>query len=285
MTAPTPDELFRLRQLRQELTEHNIRYHQQDDPFISDQEYDHLFQELVLLEEKFPELADSDSPTRRVGAGPLSEFAKVTHGQPMLSLSNRFSSQGVVDFDRQVRELLGTGEVVEYLAEPKLDGLAINLTYRNGILQTAATRGDGTTGEDVTQQVRTIPHLPLHLAGRDHPSLVEIRAEVFIPLAAFAKMNVQLQRLGEKTLVNARNAAAGAIRQLDPKVTARRPLTLFCYGLGLVVGDSMPSTQEQALQRLSEWGLPVCPEREVVVGAEGCLDYFARLSARRYTLP
>ncbi|MBF0414344.1 MAG: NAD-dependent DNA ligase LigA [Magnetococcales bacterium] len=286
MTTPTPEEYERLQHLRRVVREHNDRYHRQDDPILSDQEFDHLFQELLRLEGAFPELQDPDSPIHRVGAKPLAEFAKRYHGKPMLSLSNRFSSGDVHDFDRQVREGLGltTGQV-DYLAEPKLDGLAINLTYKNGTLHTAATRGDGTVGEDVTLQIRTIPVVPLTLHGSDHPGIVEIRAEVFIPVAAFAKLNAQLHRQGEKTLVNPRNAAAGAIRQLDPKITARRPLTLFCYGLGLVEGGHLPPTQGEILTLFAQWGLPVCPERTIVSGPEGCLNYFNHLSSMRHDLP
>ncbi|MEO5328003.1 MAG: NAD-dependent DNA ligase LigA [Magnetococcus sp. THC-1_WYH] len=285
MNNPTPDAIQRLNHLVAIVREHNDRYHRQDDPTISDHEYDSLFQELLELETRFPHLVDPHSPTRRVGARPLAEFANLTHKQPMLSLSNRFSPEDVTTFDRQVREGLEVTEIIDYYAEPKLDGLAINLTYINGILTSAATRGDGQVGEDVTLQIRTIPVLPLKLSGKDHPHTVEIRAETFIPLAAFAKMNAQLQKQGEKTLVNPRNAAAGAIRQLDPRITARRPLTLFCYGLGWVEGWSLPTTQEAIIQQLQQWGLPTCPESGVVQGVDGCLEFFSRLGERRHALP
>ncbi|MBF0172667.1 MAG: NAD-dependent DNA ligase LigA [Magnetococcales bacterium] len=285
MNDPTPDEIGRLHQLRSLLREHNDRYHRQDDPIISDYAYDQLFQELVALEERFPEQIDPDSPTRRVGARPLEQFATLRHGQPMLSLSNRFSPRDVIDFHRQVTEGLGIDEHIDYHAEPKLDGLAINLTYVHGILETAATRGDGLEGEDVTLQVRTIPALPLKLTGTHHPHRIEIRAEVFMPRALFEKMNAQLQRQGEKTFANPRNAAAGTIRQLDPRITARRPLTLFCHGLGGVEGGALPPTQAEIIQQFSLWGLPVCPESEVTTGVDGCLDYFTRMAARRHELP
>lgn len=286
MTTPTPEEYDRLRHLRQVVQEHNDRYHRQDDPIVSDHEFDRLFQELLLLEKKFPELDDPHSPIHRVGAEPLAEFSRLPHGKPMLSLSNRFTREDVDDFDRQVREGLGlTKETVDYLAEPKLDGIAINIIYKSGLFHAAATRGDGSVGEDVTLQIRTIPTLPLTLNGSDHPNTLEIRAEAFIHLAAFAKMNNQLQRQGEKTLVNPRNAAAGAIRQLDPKITSRRPLTLFCYGLGLVEGGNLPATQGDILDLLAQWGLPVCPERKIVSGVEGCLAHFSYLSSIRHNLP
>ncbi|HIJ83907.1 MAG TPA: NAD-dependent DNA ligase LigA, partial [Magnetococcales bacterium] len=285
MNDPSPEELTRLHHLTRLVREHNDRYHRQDDPTITDHAYDRLFGELVELEARWPHLADPDSPTRRVGAKPLEQFASLPHGRPMLSLSNRFTPQDVTDFDRQVVEGLGIAEPVDYHADPKLDGLAINLTYVHGVLESAATRGDGLAGEDVTLQIRTIPVVPLKLLGDQHPHKMEIRGEAFIPLAPFAKMNAQLQRQGEKTFVNPRNAAAGTIRQLDPRITARRPLTLFCYGLGLVEGWILPPTHAQMIQQLAQWGLPVCPEGGVVWGVDGCMDYYSAMAARRHDLP
>ncbi|MBF0110250.1 MAG: NAD-dependent DNA ligase LigA [Magnetococcales bacterium] len=285
MNEPSPEESLRLRHLRTTILEHNDRYHRQDDPIISDHEYDRLFQELLQLEGRFPHLDDPDSPTHRVGARPLEQFPSVSHGLPMRSLSNRFSPADVHDFHRQVLEGLGIDQSIEYHAEPKLDGVAINLTYVAGVLTTAATRGDGMVGEDVTLQMRTVPALPLKLSGNTHPQRIEIRGEVFIPLKLFAKMNARMQRQGEKIFVNPRNAAAGAIRQLDPRITARRPLTFFCHGLGKVEGWEVPATQEKVLRQLAAWGLPVCAESEVVQGSEGCLNYFARMASRRHELP
>lgn len=285
MNTPTPEEHARFRYLASTLRDHNDRYHRLDSPTISDAEYDVLFRELVELETRFAEWVDPDSPTQRIGAKPLEQFASLHHGLPMLSLSNRFSPQEVSDFDRQVMEGLGISELVDYHAEPKIDGIAINLTYANGVLETAATRGDGHVGENVTLQIRTIPDLPLKLSGNQHPQRMEVRAEAFMPVAPFEKMNAKLKLMGEKTFANPRNAAAGAIRQLDPRITARRPLALFCHGLGMVTGGNIPHTQREIIEQLAHWGLPICPENKVVQGVSGCLAVFADLSSRRHELP
>jgi len=275
----------RIDELRAAIAHHDYRYHVLDDPEIPDAEYDLLMRELRALEARHPELVTADSPTRRVGAAPLEAFAVVAHRVPMLSLDNAFSEEEVRAFDRRVRERLGEADgEIEYAAEPKLDGLAISITYRDGVLVQAATRGDGTRGEEVTANVRTIRSVPLRLRGKP-PPLLEVRGEVFMPFAGFARMNAAAFERGEKTFVNPRNAAAGAVRQLDPKVSATRPLDVFMYGLGTVEGGVMPMRQSELLAQLRSYGLRTCPEAKVVRGIEGCLGYFARLGAARARLP
>ncbi|NBW89031.1 MAG: NAD-dependent DNA ligase LigA, partial [Gammaproteobacteria bacterium] len=270
--------------LRRDIRHHNHRYYVLDDPEISDAEWDRLLLRLRALEAAHPELVTPDSPTQRVGAAPAEEFAEIRHRLPMLSLDNAFSDEDVVGFDRRARERLGRETQFEYSAEPKLDGLAIAVTYENGVLVRAATRGDGTTGEDVTANVRTIASLPLRLSG-DAPPLLEARGEVFMPIAGFERMNAEAARRGDKVFVNPRNAAAGSLRQLDPRITASRPLDLFFYSLGVVEGARLPKRHSEVLQRLRHWGLRVCPEARVVSGVSGCLDYYANIGARRAQLP
>jgi DNA ligase (NAD+) len=270
--------------LRRDIRHHNHRYYVLDDPEISDAEWDRLLLRLRALEAAHPELVTPDSPTQRVGAAPAEEFAEIRHRLPMLSLDNAFSDEDVVGFDRRARERLGRETQFEYSAEPKLDGLAIAVTYENGMLVRAATRGDGTTGEDVTANVRTIASLPLRLSG-DAPPLLEARGEVFMPIAGFERMNAEAARRGDKVFVNPRNAAAGSLRQLDPRITASRPLDLFFYALGVVEGARLPKRHSEVLQRLRHWGLRVCPEARVVSGVSGCLDYYANIGARRAQLP
>jgi DNA ligase (NAD+) len=275
----------RAAELRRQIEHHNYRYYVLDDPEVSDAEYDRLLRELSTLEERFPEIVTPDSPTQRVGAAPAAEFGEVTHRVPMLSLENAFSVEDLREFDRRVRERLTAVDVVEYAAEPKLDGLAVNLLYEHGRLVTGATRGDGTTGEDVTHNLRAIRAIPLHLRGEKHPRLLEARGEVFMPLAGFRRFNAQAEARGEKTFVNPRNAAAGSLRQLDPKLTAERPLDIFFYGVGDVEGGAMPSRQSEILVALRKWGLKTSPEARVVRGVEGCLDYYEQIGRRRAQLP
>ncbi len=213
----------RAARLRAEIERHNYRYHVLDDPEVPDAEYDRLMRDLRELEAAHPELVVPESPTQRVGAAPVAEFGRVRHQLPMLSLGNAFSDEDVADFCRRIRERLGDDEDVQFACEPKLDGLAVSLTYRRGLLELAATRGDGTTGEDVTHNVRTIASVPLRLAGGGWPEVLEVRGEVFMPVAGFEEMNRRAVAEGEKVFVNPRNAAAGSLRQLDPKVTASRP--------------------------------------------------------------
>ena len=280
MTAPARAQ-DRATELRALLNDHNYRYYVLDAPSVPDAEYDRLFHELVALESMHPELVTLDSPTRRVGAAPLEAFVEVEHLEPMLSLGNAFESQDVHDFDRRVREGLDV-EVVDYVAEPKLDGLAVSLLYRDGILAVAATRGDGRRGEDVTLNVRTIRDIQLRLRATP-PPLLEVRGEVYLTRSGFAAMNERARETGDKVFVNPRNAAAGSLRQLDPAVTAGRPLAFCAYGVGRVEGE-LPARHADVLARLREWGLPTSNEVQVVQGSDGCLGYHARMLARRPAL-
>ena len=270
--------------LRAEIARHDYRYYVLDDPEVPDSEYDRLMRELRSLEQAHPELVSADSPTQRVAGAPSAAFTAVQHVVPMLSLDNAFADEEVLDFDRRIRERLGAPASVEYCAEPKLDGLAISLRYEHGLLVHAATRGDGLTGEDVTANVRTIRSVPLRLAGKT-PTELEVRGEVFMPLEGFRRLNDAAAAAGDKLFVNPRNAAAGALRQLDPAVTARRPLAVFFYGAGLWRGVPEPAGHRQLLEQLAEWGLRVNPETRALAGIERCLDYYRDLAARRQELP
>ena len=282
MTVPA-SVLARAGELRASLEQHNHSYYVLDQPTVSDAEYDRLFRELQQLEQEHPELLTADSPTQRVGAAPLAAFAEVRHATPMLSLNNAFETAEVEAFDRRVREALGV-ETVEYAAEPKFDGLAISLVYEDGVLRSGATRGDGSTGEDVTANLRTVRAIPLRLRGRGAPSRLEVRGEVLMFKADFARMNERQRELGEKTFANPRNAAAGSLRQLDPKVTATRPLKFFAYGTDAAAGGHL-TRHSQTLDALAGWGLPVTAERRVAVGLDGLLEYFNDLGTRRASLP
>ena len=270
--------------LREQLNYHNYRYYVLDDPEIPDAEYDRLFRELQALEEKYPALQGPDSPTQRVGAAPLAAFGEVRHVVPMLSLGNAFSDDELLEFGRRVSERLET-EQVDFVAEPKLDGLAISLLYEAGVLVRAATRGDGVTGEDVTQNVRTIRSVPLHLIGDDYPRLLEVRGEVYMPRAGFEALNRRQREAGDKPFANPRNAAAGSLRQLDSRITATRPLAMYCYGVGQVEGGELPDRHSAILRRLGDWGLRLCPEVATVTGMSGCRDYYRRMAERRSSLP
>ncbi len=274
----------RIAELRAAIEHHNYRYHVIDDPEIDDAAYDALLRELQALEAAHPDLITADSPTQRVGAAPAAAFSSVRHLRPMLSLDNAFAAEDVAAFDRRVRERLGVEREIKYAAEPKLDGLAVSFRYRGGVLEQAATRGDGSTGEDVTANVRTIASLPLRLRGRA-PALLDVRGEVFMPLAGFEAMNLAAAERGDKQFVNPRNAAAGSLRQLDPRVTAARPLDVFVYSVALLEGGEMPARHSTTLAMLRDWGLRTCPEAAVVGGVAGCLGYFQRLGARRPQLP
>jgi DNA ligase (NAD+) len=281
--APSADVRERVAVLRREIEHHNYRYYILDDPEIPDAEWDRLLQELRNLEEDYPSLVTADSPTQRVGATPTDEFAEVRHRIPMLSLDNAFSDDDLRNFDRRVRERLGIDSEVDYSAEPKLDGLAISVTYEQGVLVRAATRGDGTTGEDVTANVRTIRSVPLHLRGKA-PALFEARGEVFMPVAGFERLNAEAAKKGEKVFANPRNAAAGSLRQLDPRVTAQRPLDIFFYAVGAVEGLGLPNSHSATLELLKEFGLRVSPEVRRVRGPEGCLAYYTDIGRRRASL-
>lgn len=274
----------RVRELRAQIDHHNYRYHVLDDPEISDAEYDRLMRELKALEEQYPDLITPDSPTQRVGATPVSELEEVVHTTPMLSLDNAFTEEDLVAFDRRVRERLDTVEQVEYCAEPKLDGLAVSFRYEAGRLVLAATRGDGLRGENVTHNVRTIKAVPLELRGKP-PVVLEVRGEVFMTIAGFKAMNARALERGERTFVNPRNAAAGSLRQLDPRLAASRPFDVFFYGVGETQGWKLPPRHSEALEQLREWGLKVSPLIRTVVGAEGCLQYYREMGERRPSLP
>ena len=275
----------RAAELRALIARYNHRYYALDDPEVPDAEYDLRMRELEALEAQFPQLVVADSPTQRVGGAPVTEFAPVRHRVPMLSLENAFTDEEVLDFDRRVRERFPGLAAVRYSVEPKLDGLAVSATYEDGIIARAATRGDGETGEDVTQNLKTIRSLPLRLRGADVPRVLEVRGEVFMPIAGFEEFNRQAAARGEKTFVNPRNAAAGSLRQLDPRMSARRPLDLFVYGVGFVDGGEMPDSQSAVLKTLRRWGFKICPEAGTVAAVEECLTYFRRIGAERRRLP
>lgn len=271
--------------LRADLNEHNYRYYVLDDPIISDSEYDHLFKELQRLEQEYPELINASSPTQRVGSKPLSVFPEVQHEIAMLSLDNAFSDEDIAAFDQRVRDRLGVSHDIEYSCEPKMDGLAVSICYENGQLVQAATRGDGATGEDITQNIRTIQTVPLVLRGDDYPDILEVRGEVYMPKKGFLELNARATAKGEKIFVNPRNAAAGSLRQLDPRITASRPLMIFCYGVGAVSGKKMPETHSGILASLSKWGLRISSDIKVVRGIKGCLDYYKQMGDKRDQLP
>ncbi|MGI9273114.1 MAG: NAD-dependent DNA ligase LigA [Woeseiaceae bacterium] len=277
----------KLETLRDQIRYHNHRYHVLDDPEVPDAEYDRLMRELQALENEHPDSVTSDSPTQRVGDEPKSGFGTVEHRVPMLSLDNAFSADEVQDFHRRVTSRLemDVTDSLQYAAEPKLDGAAVSLLYENGVLVRGATRGDGTTGEDITHNVRTIESVPLKLIGRKFPSFLEVRGEVFMPKAGFDDYNKKALAAGEKTFVNPRNAAAGSLRQLDPKLTAARPLDIYVYFVGESNAESLPSCHSEILDQLQEWGLKTCPERRVVNGVAGCLGYYESVGNKRDALP
>ncbi|HET9390269.1 MAG TPA: NAD-dependent DNA ligase LigA [Steroidobacteraceae bacterium] len=277
------DAEARTAELRAEIAYHDRRYYVLDDPQIPDAEYDKLMVELRGLEAEYPDLITPDSPTQRVSGEPVAAFGVVTHAVPMLSLDNAFSEEDVRNFDRRIHERLGVAGELEYAAEPKLDGLAVTVIYRDGRLATAATRGDGVKGEDVTANVKTIRSVPHTLKGKS-PQVLEVRGEVFMPIAGFERMNRIARERGEKVYINPRNSASGSLRQLDPRITASRPLDLFFYSLGLVEGGSVADTQWGLLEAFKGWGLPICPEAQRVRGVEGCLHYFRDMGARRRSL-
>jgi DNA ligase (NAD+) len=288
---PSSDVLARVTALRQEIERHNYAYYVLDRPTVPDAEYDRLFRELQALEATHPELVTPDSPTRRVGGQPLEGFAPVRHAVPMLSIRTETDTEasGAQAFDTRVRKELGLAESdppVEYAAELKFDGLAINLRYEHGLLVQAATRGDGETGEDVTQNIRTIHAIPLRLHGESPPAVLEVRGEVYMRRDDFERYNAKQREAGRPTLVNPRNGAAGSIRQLDPKLAAQRPLSFFAYGLGEVVDwQDMPVTHSGTLDALVMHGVPVCGERITGLGAQALIAFHDEIEARRDQLP
>ncbi len=270
--------------LRQTINQHNYQYYVLDDPNVPDSEYDRLLRELIDIETKFPKLIIPNSPTQRVGAKPLTEFDEVKHVVPMLSLANAFDEEEMCAFDKRIKDKLGVDRVV-YSGETKLDGLAVSILYENGILTTAATRGDGYTGEDITLNIRTIQQVPLTLIGQDIPKTLEVRGEVFMTHKGFEDLNKKQQEKGEKIFANPRNAAAGSLRQLDPGITAERPLSFFAYGIGDFIGSVKLQRHTQILKQLQQWRLPVSPESKEVNGLDACLDYFKNIGERRSDLP
>lgn len=277
----------RLEELRALIHHHNHRYHVLDDPEIADAQYDALFDELSGLEAEHPDWITRDSPSQRVGDTPLSEFTSVTHAQPMLSLDKCTTVEELSDWLQRCRTRLGEEFTIELFCEPKIDGVAVALVYVDGVLTLAATRGDGQTGEDITANVRTIGSVPLKLAsihGHPAPSRMEVRGEIYMPLADFERFNEQARANDEKTLVNPRNGAAGSLRQLDPKLTAQRPLTMFAYSIGWVEGDWQPLTQSEVLEKLAVWGFRVNPESGRFADVDGVRRYVDDLAARRDAL-
>ena len=271
--------------LRQDLRRYEYEYHVLDNPTIPDAEYDRLFHQLKALEAAHPELITADSPTQRVGAKPLSGFAQIRHEIPMLSLDNAFSDEEFYAFVKRIEDrLIRLPEPLTFCCEPKLDGLAVSILYVNGILTQAATRGDGTTGEDITANIRTIRNIPLQLLMDNPPARLEVRGEVFMPHAGFERLNQQALEKGEKTFANPRNAAAGSLRQLDPKITSKRPLVLNAYGIGIAEGVDLPNTHYDRLQWLKSIGIPVNPEIRLCNGTDEVLDFYRDIQNKRSSL-
>lgn len=271
-----------INRLRDEINQHNYLYYVMDVLEIPDSEYDRLLRELQALEEEHPKLITPDSPTQRVGATPLEGFQEVKHEVPMLSLNNAMDEQEVADFDRRICEKLDADNII-YTVEPKLDGLAISLLYKDGVLVRGATRGDGSRGEDVSQNVRTIETIPLKLMGKNYPKLLEVRGEVIMTKSGFNRLNESQRQKDEKTFANPRNAAAGSLRQLDSRITDTRPLEFYCYGVGKVSGK-LPDTHYAVLQQLKQWGIRQNPEVKQVTGVKGCLGYYQKIMQKRDSL-
>ncbi|HDU2650566.1 TPA: NAD-dependent DNA ligase LigA [Yersinia enterocolitica] len=270
-----------INQLRTSLRHHEHLYHVLDAPEIPDAEYDRLMQQLRELEAQHPELITNDSPTQRVGAAPLDAFDQVKHEVPMLSLDNVFDEESYLAFDKRVHDRLKRADPLTFCCELKLDGLAVSLLYEDGELVRAATRGDGTTGENITANVRTIRAIPLRLQGDKLPRRVEVRGEVFMPLAGFEQLNDEARRKGGKVFANPRNAAAGSLRQLDPRITAKRPLTFFCYGVGLLEGGELPRSHIQRLMQFKAWGLPVSDRVKLCTGSEQVIAFYRQVEQDR----
>ncbi len=288
-----PEAVERAETLRRRIEDANYRYHVLDEPDIADADYDRLMRELEALEAQYADLASDDSPTRRVGARATGGFAEVVHAVPMLSLGNAFEQDGdtdrekyreVADFERRIEQTLDRKAPV-FSVEPKLDGLAISLRYEDGVFVQGATRGDGAVGEDVTANLRTVKAIPLRLRGTGWPRVLEVRGEVIMPRAAFEAFNERARAAGEKPLANPRNGAAGSLRQLDPAVTAKRPLAFFAYAVGRVEGGELPDTHSATLAKLRDWGFPVSPEVDTATGFDGLIAYFRRIGEKRNSLP
>jgi len=273
-------------ELTNKLTTYAYQYYVLDNPEIPDADYDKFYQQLEKLESQYPQYALADSPTKRVGGSPLSEFQQVNHHIPMLSLSNAFSKQDIENFDQRIQGFLGEKKY-QYVGEPKLDGLAISLRYVNGKLVQAATRGDGTTGEDVTHNIRTIPSISLQLQGIGYPEILEVRGEIYMSKAGFKKLNQQQIEKGQKSFANPRNAAAGSLRQLDPTIAAKRPLEFYCYGIGEVKNEktALKNDYFSLLHQLQQWGIRICPEIKLLDNWHSCTEYYQQILNKRPELP
>ncbi|WP_321323296.1 NAD-dependent DNA ligase LigA [Thiomicrorhabdus sp.] len=274
-----------LNDLKQRISELNYAYYVLDNPLVSDAQYDELYQQLIAIEKANPDWITDDSPSQRVGDAPLSHFESVTHAVPMFSLDNAFNQEDLIDFHRRVKERLKTEDEIEFSAEPKMDGLAINIRYEDGKLKQATTRGDGVVGEDVTHNIRTLQSVPLKLFGTDWPKVLEVRGEVFMSKKVFNALNADCISRDEKPFANPRNAAAGTLRQLDPKIAAQRKLSLYLYGWGQISDDwSLPETYDQTIQTFKSWGLPINPDAQIVYGAEGMSEYYNQMQSKRADL-
>ncbi len=285
----TADIQKRISILREQLNSYSHQYYILDAPSVPDAEYDRLYRELETLEKEYPETITADSPTQKVGAEPLSSFSQITHEMPMLSLDNAMNEDELIDFERKVKDRLKgrltSDEAIEYACEPKLDGLAVSILYENGQLVQAATRGDGATGENITLNVRTIKNVPLSLRGDDYPERLEVRGEIYIPKAGFEKLNQDARENDGKVFANPRNAAAGSLRQLDSRITAKRPLELCAYSIGVVSEEFiLPNKHEEILQRMKHWGLKINSDMAVVKGIQACVNYFAEMGQKRDSL-
>lgn len=274
-------------ELRNTLNEYNYQYYVLDEPSIPDAVYDRDMQSLIALEKQYPSLQNPNSPSQKVGGEALSAFEQVTHDVPMLSLDNAFDEESLLAFEKRLKDRLKDTSSLHFSCEPKLDGLAVSILYENGELVRAATRGDGQVGENITANVRTISNVPLTLRGDAHPDRVEVRGEVFMPREGFAKLNEHQKNAGGKVFANPRNAAAGSLRQLDSKITAKRPLMFYAYSLGVVQPDNftLPTTHSERLSQLGKWGLPLCPDIDTAEGGRGCLDYYHHILEKRDNLP
>ena len=291
MNNSVNESIDQLPTLKHKLNTHNYRYYVLDDPSVPDAEYDRLFQQLQVIEQKNPDLITADSPTQRVGAAPLGKFKQIKHKLPMLSLSNAFNDEDLENFEQRLQDRLGNSESIEFVAEPKLDGVAVSLLYENGHLIYGATRGDGEVGEDITQNVRTIKSIPLALLGEGYPKMIEVRGEIFMPKHAFESLNAEAIKSDSKPFVNPRNAAAGSLRQLDSRVTAKRSLRMCAYSIGYIEAGELgsttpvlPNNHYDTLKNLSVWGLAINKEMQLVTGAKACSQYHQALSVRRDAL-
>ena len=270
-----------IEKLREKINHYNYQYYILDSPSVPDAEFDRLFQHLVSLESAFPTLITKDSPSQRVGAQPLSKFDQITHRIPMLSLDNVFDAEGISHFQRKLLNILSTDDLIEYVGEPKLDGIAVSLFYKDGSLEYGATRGDGKVGEDISLNVRTINSIPLTLLGSGYPKELEVRGEIFMPNDSFSALNEEALKLDQKAFVNPRNAAAGSLRQLDPKITASRKLKMCAYAIGYVSDTSLPDNHFEALNKLQSWGFVINSEMKVLNDEQECIQYCEELGVKR----